>query len=150
MNFSLSKIFGKLVKDPSGNILIQIVRYFVSGGVAFAVDAGLLYLLTEWAGLHYLYSSTISFSVGLVITYLFSIFWVFDNRSLKSKWAEFLIFVLIGVVGLLLTNFFLWVFTDKLGLYYLVSKVITTVLVFIWNFIAKKTLLFRKKTKANE
>lgn len=150
MNFSLRKIFGTLVKDPSGNILIQIVRYFVSGGVAFAVDAGLLYALTEWAGLHYLYSSTISFSVGLVITYLFSIFWVFDNRSLKNKWAEFLIFVAIGAIGLLLTNFFLWVFTDKLGLYYLLSKVITTVLVFIWNFIAKKSLLFRKKTTKNE
>lgn len=145
MPASLKEIFAKIVKDPSGNIWIQVGRYFVSGGVAFLVDAGLLFALTEWAGLHYLVSSTISFSVGLVITYIFSIFWVFDNRTLKSKWAEFLVFVLIGVIGLVLTNFFLWIFTDKLGLHYLLSKIITTVLVFIWNFIAKKSLLFRKK-----
>jgi putative flippase GtrA len=38
----------------------------------------------------------------------------------------------------------MWLLADKAGIHYLVSKVITTVLVFIWNFIAKKTILFSK------
>jgi putative flippase GtrA len=147
MGYSLKQLFDVLLKNPSTKIWVQIIRYFVSGGVAFAVDTGLLYALTEWGGLHYLVSTTISFLTGLVITYLFSILWVFDNRNLKNKYAEFSVFLIIGAVGLLLTNGFMWLFTDKLGLYYILSKIITTVLVFIWNFAAKKSLLFRNKPK---
>lgn len=135
----------KLLRDPSGNMFVQLIRYFVSGGVAFVVDASLLYLLTEVVGLHYLLSTVISYSVGLVITYLFSILWVFDNRSVNNKLAEFAIFATIGVMGLGLTSFFMWLFTSCFGVFYLLSKIITTIIVFIWNFVAKKLLLFRRK-----
>lgn len=145
MPFSCKQIFDTLLRNPSSKVWVQVVRYLVSGGVAFAVDTALLYLLTDYAGLHYLISASISFMVGLVITYLFSILWVFDNRSIKNRYAEFIVFLAIGAVGLLLTNGFMWLFTDKLGLYYILSKIVTTILVFVWNFIAKKLLLFRNK-----
>lgn len=134
-----------LIKNPSGNLLVQLMRYFVSGGVAFVVDASLLYILTEWVGLHYLFSTVLSYSVGLVITYLFSILWVFDNRSVENKVLEFSVFAAIGVMGLGLTSLFMWIFTSKLGVYYLWSKIVTTVIVFVWNFIAKKLILFRRR-----
>ncbi len=134
-----------LIKSPTGNMWGQIFRYLVSGGIAFCVDASLLYALTEWLGIYYLVSSAISFSVGLLITYLMSIFWVFDYRSKEDKRVEFIIFLLIGIIGLCLTSLFMWIFTTKLSLYYLLSKIITTVIVFVWNFIAKKLLLFSRK-----
>lgn len=132
------------------HLLIQLIRYFISGGVAFVVDASLLYILTEWGGLHYMWSTVISYSVGLVITYLFSIFWVFDHRSVNNKAIEFSVFALIGVMGLGLTSLLMWLFTSKMGLFYLLSKIITTVLVFIWNFVAKKFLLFNKRKGCDE
>ncbi len=131
--------------NRSGNIYVQLVRYLVSGGVAFAVDASLLYILTEWFGLHYLLSTVLSYAVGLVITYLFSIFWVFDHRSVNNKALEFSVFAMIGVMGLGLTSLFMWLFTSVCGLHYLLSKGVTTIVVFIWNFVAKKLLLFRRK-----
>lgn len=143
----LNQIIDSLLRHPTGNVWIQIVRYFFSGGVAFLVDTGLLYVLTEFCGVYYLVSSIISFSIGLIITYLLSILWVFDNRNMKNRYAEFSVFVLIGVVGLGLTSLFMWFFTDKIGVHYIFSKVITTVIVFVWNFIAKKSLLFRNGEK---
>lgn len=128
-------------------MLVQLLRYLISGGVAFVVDASLLYLLTEWGGFHYLLSTVISYSVGLVITYLFSILWVFDARDVNNRALEFSIFTLIGVMGLGLTSLLMWLFTSKLGLFYLFSKMVVTVIVFIWNFIAKKILLFRGKKR---
>ena len=133
-----------LAVGKSGDVRIQLLRYFVSGGVAFLVDAGLLTLLTECFGQERLLVWTaIAFLVGLGVTYLFSIAW--DNRSVKNKGVEAGIFVLIGVVGFFLTELFMWLFATKLDLHYLLSKVITTVLVFIWNFVAKKTILFKSK-----
>ncbi|MCQ2322502.1 MAG: GtrA family protein [Bacteroidales bacterium] len=143
----LNQIIDSLLRHPTGNVWIQIVRYFFSGGVAFLVDTGLLYVLTEFCGVYYLVSSIISFSIGLIITYLLSILWVFDNRNMKNRYAEFSVFVLIGVVGLGLTSLFMWFFTDKIGVHYIFSKIITTIIVFVWNFIAKKSLLFRNGEK---
>jgi putative flippase GtrA len=122
-----------------------MARYFVSGGVAFVVDATLLYFLTEWVGLFYLVSTVLSYAVGLIITYLFSIKWVFDHRSVDNRKVEFGVFVVIGVAGLGLTSLCMWFFTAVVGVHYLVSKVVTTIIVFVWNFIAKKLLLFRRK-----
>jgi putative flippase GtrA len=142
---SLKDTLAALFKGKSGNLAVQVFRYLVSGGTAFVVDAGLLALLTELFGREYLLIWTaIAFAAGLLITYLFSILWVFDKRRLKSRSAEIGIFVGIGVIGLGLTELLMWLLADKAGIHYLISKVITTVLVFVWNFVAKKTILFSK------
>ena len=142
-------MLNKFLNQPTGNILIQLLRYFVSGGVAFVVDFSLLYILTEFVGLHYRLSTVIAFTVGLLITYLFSILWVFDSRRFKNAKLEITIFAFIGVVGLLLTSFFMWFFTDKLNVHYMLSKVFTTIIVFLWNFIMKKLTLFPKNGRKN-
>lgn len=146
MNFK--GFLAELLKNPSGKIWVQMFRYLVSGGIAFVVDAGLLTLLSELAGENLLLLWTgIGFCAGLITTYLFSILWVFDNRSIDNRFAEISIFIVIGVVGLILTEGFMWLFAKNLGIHYLVSKILTTVLVFIWNFIAKKNILFRNNEK---
>lgn len=143
---TLSQFIRKLLKGQSGDIRIQAFRYLISGGTAFLIDTGLLALLTELFGQeHLLLWTAIAFLTGLLVTYLFSILWVFDNRSMKSRTAEVAIFVLIGVIGLGFTELLMWLFAQKAGLHYLLSKIITTVIVFIWNFMAKKLLLFRSK-----
>ena len=64
---------------------------------------------------------------------------------MKSRTAEVAIFVLIGVVGLGFTELLMWLFAGRAGFHYLPSKLLTTALVFIWNFAAKKLLLFRNR-----
>lgn len=135
-----------LLQGKSGNIAVQMFRYLVGGGVAFLVDAGLLALLTELLGReHLLLWTAIAFGAGLLTTYLFSILWVFDNRSLKSRSAEITVFVLIGLIGLGLTELLMWLLASRAGIHYMLSKIITTVIVFVWNFAAKKTILFRSR-----
>lgn len=126
-------------------MFIQIIRYFISGGIAAIADFGLLYLLTEFLGLYYLLSAVISFSVGLLITYLFSITWIFNQRRISNRWIELLIFGGIGAVGLLLTYLFMQYFTEVINLHYMLSKVLTTIIVFFWNFLTKRFILFTRK-----
>jgi len=132
-----------LFRKPTNDMRIQFFRYGFVGGTAFIVDFGLLYVLTAYAGLYYLLSATISFLVGLVVNYILSIFWVFSRRSFSSRWLEFWIFAAVGVVGLGLNDLFMWLLTGMAGYYYLYSKVISTFLVFLWNFFARKLSLFR-------
>ncbi|HWQ02854.1 MAG TPA: GtrA family protein [Candidatus Nitrosotenuis sp.] len=122
---------------------VQFLRYGVVGGVAFAADFGSLYALTEWAGVHYLNSAAIAFLIGLATNYTLSVLWVFPRGNLQSKWIEFGVFALIGAIGLAMNQLFIWFFTEKVAFHYLVSKLISTALVFLWNFFARKFILFR-------
>lgn len=127
--------------------MVQLFRYLFVGGLAFVVDYGLLFVLTEYAGLHYLASATIAFIAGLTVNYFLSTSWIFRSGAvIKNKVGEFVVFALIGVVGLVLTNVLLFLFTDVCGIHYMVSKLITTALVMLWNFFGRKLILFNEKT----
>lgn len=49
--------------------LFQVFRYVFVGGIAFLVDWGGLYIFTSF-GLHYLASSTIAFTIGLIANFV--------------------------------------------------------------------------------
>ena len=132
-------------RGKTNNTLLQLFRYTFVGGFAFLVDFGTLFSLTEFLNIHYLVSAAIAFIFGLTINYFLSVLWVFSSRTMESRLLEFFMFALIGLVGLGLTELFLWILTDILLIYYLLSKVITTFVVYFWNFFVRKLLLFNKQ-----
>lgn len=140
----MKRLLNCLFSEPTNNILIQLFRYGFVGGIAFLVDYGTLFLLTEYAGVSYLVSGAIAFVAGLVVNYLLSISWVFNQNRNKKIAKEFLFFTIIGVVGLLFNELIMYVATDLCHLHYMLSKIISTVIVFFWNFFARKVLLFNK------
>ena len=87
-------------------------------------------------------SASIAFILGLLTSYILNIKWVFINRKFSNKMTEMGLFLLIGIIGIILNLASIWVFTEYLGLFYLFSKIIATVIVFLWNFLAKKIILF--------
>lgn len=127
----------------ANRLLVQLLRYGVVGGIAFVVDYGTLWLLTEAAGLQYLLSAAIAFILGLTVNYALSTRWVFGESRIGSPWAVFAAFALTGIVGLGLNELIMWAATDGMGLHYMASKIISTGLVFFWNFLARRFLVFK-------
>lgn len=138
----MKNLFNKIFVEPTTNIWIQLIRYGFVGGFAFLADYGSLYLLTDVVGLHYLWSAAFAFSIGLTVNYLLSISYVF-NASRKAKlWVEFTVFLVIGVIGLGLNELIMWCGCEWIGLHYMIVKLISTGVVFFWNFLARKFILF--------
>lgn len=125
--------------------MLQLFRYGFVGGVAFLADYGTLYAATEYLHFHHLFSAALAFIIGLLVNYLLSTSWVFASRSQTDKKLEFLIFAVIGVIGLGLNELIIYLGTDVCGLHYMLSKLISTAIVFFWNFAARKLILFNKK-----
>ncbi len=132
-----------LLKDKPDSLIGQLFRYAVVGGISFVVDYGSLWLLTEKAGLPYLWSAAIAFILGLICNYLLSTAWVFGESRIKNAWGEFLAFAIIGVVGLGLNELIMYGCTDGLGFHYMLSKIVSTGIVFFWNFLARRFLVFK-------
>lgn len=136
-----------LFRGETDKTLIQIFRYFFVGGTAFVVDYSLLYVFTEFVHIHYLLASVFSFLISLVVNYLLCILWVFHHNTSKSKFVEFLVFVLIASIGLALNTLIMYLFTDGLNLHYMVSKIVSSFIVAFWNFFARKFFLYKVNTK---
>lgn len=124
-------------------LVVQLLRYSVVGGVAFLVDYGSLWLLTEMVGLHHLVSAAIAFILGLICNYVISTAWVFGESKVNNRLVEFTVFSIIGVVGLGFNELIIYFFTDVCGLHYMLSKIISTVIIFFWNFFARRFILFK-------
>jgi putative flippase GtrA len=78
--------------------------------------------------------------VGLAVTYVLSNKYVFGESKFASKKADFVLFALIGLIGLLLLNLLMWGLTGGIGINYLASKILATIVVYIWNFFARRAL----------
>ena len=135
----------RIILAPSEDMHIQLIRYLMVGGLAFAVDFGTLWLLSSGLGVHYLLSAAISFLLGLAVNYGLSVVWVFSNHRVQDRKREFLLFAGIGVLGLGLNELGLWILSGGMGLDYRIAKLLTTGVVFAWNFIARKIVLFTVK-----
>ena len=131
-------------RRPTENIVIQFVRNPLAGLTAFAVDYLLLYILTE-AGLHYLIAAAVAFIAGTTANYYLCRALVFNAYMPRFKnMPEYLFFIIIGVIGLGLTELFMYLITDLIGLHYLVSKIISGTLVSLWNFFARRLFIFNQ------
>jgi len=136
-------IIDKLIKNQTDRTHIQFFRYIFVGGVAFIVDFSSLFIFTDIFGVFYLISTVIAFILGLIANYALSISWVFNKRTLDNKLSEFTIFAFIGITGIFLNVLIIYVFTEYVGLFYLLSKIIAAALILFWNFSARKITLFR-------
>jgi putative flippase GtrA len=129
--------------SSANSLFIQLYRYAIVGGIAFAFDFASLFALTHFLGVHYLVSAAVAFVIGILVNYALSTAWVFTRRSVQSKRVEFLVFALVGVAGLGLNTLFMWFFTEIARFHYLLSKIVSAMLVYLWNFFARKYTLFR-------
>lgn len=141
-----SKIFAK----SSDNILIQLFRYTMVGGLAFAVDYGLLILLSECIRINVIFAATVSFIAGLVVNYFISVKWVFGKSDIRDRRIEFLAYALIGVIGLVINDLTIYLLTNFCKVHYAVAKPLTAIMVYGWNFFARRYLIFNSKRIHNE
>ena len=122
------------------SLATQFIKYFGAALVGYVVDFGTLIFFKEVLNVHYLLSASAGFILGLVVVYIISNRYVFGESKLKSKTNEFILFAVIGIVGLGILNLVMWLLTSGLHVNYLASKILATVVVYSWNFFARRSM----------
>lgn len=122
-------------------LIAQFAKFGVVGVIAFVIDYGLMVLLTELFNVNYLISATISFTVSVIFNYVASMRYVFTHKEGLSRRREFIIFVVLSVIGLLINDVLMWAGVDLFGISYLLVKIFATAVVMVWNFITRKIFL---------
>lgn len=117
----------------------QLFRYFFVAAVGLIVDFSFVVFCKEVLDIYYLVAVAIGFICGLFVTYILSNRFVFGMPK-GSQLKSFVLFGVIGLVGLLILSVLVWLMADKMGVNYLIAKCLATIIVFLWNFIARRTL----------
>jgi putative flippase GtrA len=128
----------------------EFSRYFWAGCLVTFTDFFVLLVLTEGVGINYLWSNLAAVSAGMVTSYLFCIKWVFLARRYNRVVYEFPLFVLTSIACLVLNEVLLWGLVEIGRIYYVVSKVIVTLAIFIVNYMLKKWVLFNPQREIRE
>jgi putative flippase GtrA len=118
----------------------QFVKYFVVAMVGLVADFGTLVFLHDVVHAFYLVAAAGGFIAGLLVNYALSSKYVFKDSKLSSKTVEFLLFGVVGLVGLGLLSASMWVLVSLIGMQYLIAKCLATVVVYMWNFVGRKAM----------
>jgi putative flippase GtrA len=131
-----------IFQAPSQNSVVQLLRYGIVGGSTFLVDFLLLFFLTR-AGVYYLPASACSFLVGICCNFVLTKRFAFKAVDpTMGPTAEVAVFAAISAGGLVLTTLLMGLFRGHLGLPVMGAKVLSSLLVFLWNFLGRKLILY--------
>lgn len=125
-------------------LIEQILKFGVVGIIATVIDFGVLYVLSQPLGMDPVISAGISFCVSLVFNYVASMRYVFTHREDMSRSREFVIFLVLSLIGLAINEVIMAAGVTVLGssaLAVMGTKVLATAIVMVWNFVSRKKWL---------
>lgn len=123
------------------NLIKQIIKFGFVGGIAFVIDYALLIICKEIFHLSIPLSVAVAFTISVIFNYILSIKWIFKVDKSKSKKRNFILFVLLSIVGLVITELIMKIGTENLKINYIIVKVIATGIVMVFNFVTRKLFL---------
>lgn len=124
-------------------VSLKIVRYFFVGGAAAAVDIGLFFLFAKLLGYNYLMVGCLGFIFATAVNYFLSIRFVFRSGTRFTKKTELAFIYAVSLIGLGLNQTMLFILVDRVGAELMLSKLVATGAVFLWNFSARNFIIFR-------
>jgi putative flippase GtrA len=123
-------------------VIREAIGYAAVSACALCADVTILFVLVHYFSWWYLAAATVSFLVGLLLGYALSVALVFKYRRLEDRGLEFASFTAIGIVGVAINAAAMTLGVKWLGLHYLIAKCGAAAFTFIWNFAARRQLLF--------
>ena len=119
----------------------RFVKFCMAGGSGVMVNLGLLALLTEVFGLFYVLSAAIAIEASIINNFTWNELWPFRVRRTSTSsplGIRLAKFNLISLVGLGIQIGLLLLFTEVVGLYYMISQIIGIITATAFNFVFNK------------
>jgi dolichol-phosphate mannosyltransferase len=124
----------------------RVARFIISGGTSAATNLLLLFILTHWYGVWYVYSSVIAVSVATIVSFILQKLWTFKNFSLAVH-TQFPLHVTLGLVNIVVNTGILYVLVEYFHIWYLIAQIISGILLAFVNYFTYKTYIFRNEAR---
>ena len=137
--------------DYTDSEFIKLVLYLFVGGTAALFEWGLFYLLIHFVmaelgwGLTALTmtATAMAFCCSTLFHYFLGNILVFDSGSRYERGKELSLVFLVSIMGLGFNLLLMYIFVTLLGWEPMLSKVLTSCIVVVWNYLSRKKCIFR-------
>lgn len=119
----------------------KVLRFAIVGGSGAVISLTVLFLLTDVAGFHYLASYLIAGTLAITNNYYWHSRWTFKASNGLSGYVKYT--VISWFTTGLGKGFILFVLTE-LGLWYMLSALIGTIIGFIVNYTLSRSVVWGK------
>lgn len=125
-------------------VIDEFFKFAFIGFIGTLLNLFILYSFTEFLKIYYLLSAIFAFLVAATSNFILNKIWTFKEKIHHKILTKYYKFLLVSVVALLVNLFFLYIFTEFFGIYYLISQVLAIGIALIINFLGNKIWTFRK------
>lgn len=125
--------------------LQQGVLYALVGAAASLSDWFMFGMAHDVFGVHYVAAAAMSLVAATLLNYVLSVRYVFMSGRFRRSLEIFLVYS-VSTVGMGLNIGLMVLFVELSGLAPLAAKMAATCLVFSWNFLARRYLVFGRTT----
>ena len=124
-------------------MLNEFYRYIITNILVFMLDISILFVLTEFLNIYYLFSASISLGIAFSANYYLSIKWVFESRKYFDKPIfEYFSMIAISVVVSGINILGIWLLSEYLQFHYIISKISISIFTLLMKFFLRKIILF--------
>ena len=128
-------------KVKENKLIMQIVKFIIVGGISTVIDYIIFFVLHDILKWNTIIANILGFTVSVIYNYIASIKWVFDVNKNNDQKKQFIIFIFLSVIGLIINTGIVYLCVDIMKFYSLIGKVIATGIVMVFNFITRKAFL---------
>jgi putative flippase GtrA len=122
--------------------MIRIIKFCIVGGINTTITLSAFYLLNKIIGVNYAASTVISYSLGIINSYILNKHWTFQDLD-KKVFFQLLRFITINLVSLGINLLIMYILVDKLYLDSMLSQILATGFSTVSNFLGSRILVFR-------
>ena len=120
----------------------QFTKFAIAGLIFAVVNILILYILTDFLGIYYILSSIIAFILGSTGNFLLNKKWTFKEKMRHDLLNKYIKAMSVNASAVIITIALLFILTEFLNIYYLISQTIAMIVAFIANFIGNKKIVF--------
>lgn len=132
---------GRIEHVLRGRISKNFFYYLLIAGFCRVTDLGILYALTDWAGLYYLLSATLSFILAQSLNYYLNRRFNFRSKG-KQVAKQFAMFISINAVALGITLGILFLLVEVFGWWYILARIIGMLVAITFTYTLHKRYTF--------
>lgn len=121
----------------------SIIKFFIAGGLAAAVDLILLYLFHGVFIWGLVVSTSLAFIISFVVSFALQKFWTFRNYDQKKITKQIALYMFNAAIGLTVNGLLMHLLVNNWKVWYLLAQIGVTFLIGLFNFIVYKFIIFK-------
>jgi putative flippase GtrA len=125
----------------NNDLIWKFLKFCVVGSSGLVIDFGSTYVLKEKLRIYRYVANSIGFCLAASSNYFLNRIWTFHSTN-PQYIVEYTSFFIISLIGLVINNSILVLFSGYFKRNFYLSKLIATFITTIWNFLANFFITF--------